>query len=221
MRDPDFAELLSAAESAPDERRGEYVRKVRDAFLINGLRLSSDQVDAFDQIMTRLLDSTPLLERVTFAKAVARSQRLPPRLRQRLLADNNMVAAPIIETAPLTDEELIGIVDPTNENVCLSIARREPLSTAVADILIAGGQPKVLLALARNVEAELSYSAFEILSDIAVNGAEMDEALSSRPDLPPEIARKLTKALERRTRQRLAAMMERDRAKGRRPFVLR
>jgi hypothetical protein len=49
----------------------------------------------------------------------------------------------------------------------------------------------------------------------------MDEALSSRPDLPPDIARKLTRALERRTRQRLTEMMERDLNRTRRPFVLR
>ena len=91
----------------------------------------------------------------------------------------------------------------------------------MADKLIAAGQPKVLIALARNVEAELSYAAFEILSDIAVEGAEMDEALSSRPDLPTEIARKLTRALERRTSRRLNAMIERDLEKGRKPFVLR
>jgi uncharacterized protein (DUF2336 family) len=221
MNDLGFVELLSAAQDAPAEKRGECVRRVRDAFLQNATALPPDQIELFDEVMTKVMDQTALLDRVTFAKAVARSPRLPDRLCRRLLGDTTMVAAPIIEHAAMSDTDLVRLIDPKNETVCLSVARRQPLSVDVADKLIAAGQPKVLVALARNVEAELSYAAFEILSDLAVEGAEMDDALSSRPDLPTEIARKLTRALERRTSRRLNAMIERDLEKGRKPFVLR
>ncbi|MEJ1160766.1 DUF2336 domain-containing protein [Prosthecomicrobium sp. N25] len=217
----DFATLLSAAEEAPEDRRGEWLRKIRDAFVTGSANISESEIERFDRLMTQVLDATPLLERVTFAKAVAKSPRLPQRLRKRLLSDNSMVAAPIIEHAHLTDDEIIRIIDINSEAVCLSIARREPLSDHITDLLIGTSHPKVLLALARNIEATLSPSGFEILSDVAVNDVEMDDALSARPDLPPEIARKLTRALEKRTRQRLTAMMERDLSRTRRPFVLR
>lgn len=221
MSDKEFGGLLDAAEQAAPERRGEYLRKIRDAFVVNGPKLSADEVERFDELMTRFLDATPLLDRVTFAKAVSRSARLPERLRKRLLADNSMVAAPIIENAPLSDDELVAFIDVSNENVCLSIARRADLSDYISDLLIGAGHPKVMLALARNLDAALSPSGFEILSDVAIKDEEMDQALSSRPDLPPDIARKLTKALERRTRERLTQMMERDLNKTRRTFVLR
>lgn len=221
MSGADFSGLLEAVEQASPERRGELMRRVRDAFVVNGAKLSADEIGRFDQIMTAILDATPLLDRVTFAKAVAKSPRLPERLRHRLLADNQMVAAPIIEHAFLSDEELVGFIDIESETMCLSIARRSGLSDYISDLLIGAGHHKVLIALARNIEATLSPSGFEILSDIAIKEEDMDDALSSRPDLPPEIARKLTRALEMRTRRRLTEMMERDLNKSRRTFVLR
>jgi uncharacterized protein (DUF2336 family) len=217
----DFGQLLAAAESAPDDRRSELLRKIRDAFVVSGSALTDSDLERFDAVMARLLEATPLLERVTFAKAVAKSNRLPDRLRKRLLADNSMVAAPIIEQARLSDDDLVSIIDVNSEAVCLAVAKRIPLSDYITDLLIATSHAKVLLTVARNIDATLSPSGFEILSDVAVADLDMDEALSSRPDLPPDIARKLTRALERRTRQRLTEMMERDLNRTRRPFVLR
>lgn len=217
----DFSEILLDADKASGEQRSEHVRRMREAFLTRASRLSEDEIAAFEQVMSKLLDGMPLLERVAFAKSVARSPHLPAGLRRRLLSDNSMVASPVIETAALSEEDLIGLIDPNNEAACLSVARRTDLKMAVSDRLMATGKHKVMLTVARNTRAELSPRSFEILSDIALKGAEMDEALAKRPDLPPDIARKLTRALENRTRERISAMVERDLSKVRKPFVLR
>jgi uncharacterized protein (DUF2336 family) len=197
------------------------IRKLRDSFIADGAKYSAEELRRFDDIIRHMLDSAPLLDRVTFAKVVSRSQKLPKPLRDRLLADNSMVAAPVIEHSQMSDDEVGRLIDPADEGKCLAIAKRAPVSVDITDKLIGTTFPKVMLALARNLSAEISLGGFEILSDVAIEDAEMDEALSGRPDLPPEIARKLTRVMEKRTRARISDMIERDRAKGRRPFVLR
>lgn len=217
----EFAELLEAAETASPQSRSEKLRVVRDCFVANAVQLSEADVARFDEIMRRLLDSAPLLDRVTFAKAVARSPRLPQHMRQRLLADNRMVAGPIMEHAAMEDPELAQIVQSGNESACVAIAKRAPLSGVVSDKLIGTGHLRVMMTLAENTKAEISPSGFEIMSDLAISNKGMDKALAARPDLPPAIAGKLIRALERRTSQRVSDIIEQDRVRARRPLILR
>lgn len=152
-------------------------------------------------------------------KALARRSDLPPQVASML---NRGIEARALVHAELSDDDLIALVisnDKESEEV--AIAWRSPLSLPMTDFLIARGRPRVLLILAGNVGAKISPRGFDLLSAIATDHADMDEALARRGDLPNSIARNLHRRIGERMRERIDALIARDLARGRRPFVLR
>jgi uncharacterized protein (DUF2336 family) len=152
-------------------------------------------------------------------KALAKRPDLPAHISGVL---NRRLEVRHLVHATLSDEEIIELViggDEEAEEV--AIAWRSPLSITITDFLIGRGRPRVLLTIAGNVGARISSGGFEVLAAIATDHAEMDEALARRSDLPAEIARHLHRRLGERMRARIAELVARDLARGRRPFVLR
>lgn len=152
-------------------------------------------------------------------KALARRPDLPPQVASML---NRRIEARALVHAALSDDDLIGmVVSNDKEAEEVAIAWRSPLSETMTDFLIDRGRPRVLLTIAGNVGAKISSRGFDVLSTIAADHSEMDEALARRADLPTAIARNLFRRLGERMRARIDELVARDLARGRRAFVLR
>lgn len=152
-------------------------------------------------------------------KALARRSDLPPQVASLL---NRRLEARELVHAVLSDEDLIGMVVGTDKEAEeVAIAWRSPLSIQMTDFLIDRGRPRVLLTIAGNVGAKISARGFDVLSSIATDHSEMDEALARRGDLPTAIARHLHRRLGERMRARIDELVARDLGRGRRTFVLR
>ena len=80
--------------------------------------------------------------------------------------------------------------------------------------------PKVWLTLAANVAARLSFATFDRFSRLTRAQDAMDRALSTRHDLPYEIAKALHHRLTERAARRVAEMIARDMGRKRRPLAL-
>lgn len=136
----------------------------------------------------QILRSATPTERVFFVDTLIAMEAVPDEIVEILLADAPSVALPLVETGGLSDRLLTALAERRGEtSVQLALARRRRLPAAASDRLVAGGDRRVLLELARNADAALTAGAFEILADQAVDDPAIDAALSRRADLPAHV----------------------------------
>ena len=114
----------------------------------------------------------------------------PPLLIGRLQRDpRDEVAGPLLErTSIVTDQDLLSVIAEGDHRKQRLIARRRVISPALADALIATGEPTVLMALVRNQGAALSQDAFSRLCALAREHSALQAPLATRSDTPAPIA---------------------------------
>lgn len=167
----------------------------------------ADVAAAEEECLARL-STMPLMERVTFARTMAKVRSLPRAVTTRLMADLPMVVNTFLASAEaLTTEDLVSCAASDKESVVLGVARRANLPVAVTDALVGRNNPRVLRALAENTSAKLSDRTFDKLIECAVSDPSMDEVLSKRTDIPPAMAKKLFRVLTDASRQRVGGMV--------------
>lgn len=136
----------------------------------------------------RILRCATPTECVFFVDTLLAMEAVPDEIVEVLLADAPAVALPLIEAGALSDRQLERLAERRDEpDLQFALARRPGLPATVSDRLVAGGDRRVLLELARNAGAALTAEAFEILADQAVDDAAIDAALSRRADLPAHV----------------------------------
>lgn len=213
--------IKDEARGAPQEKRSLLLRQLSDLYAARHGRIADEQVALFVDVSIDLLATATLFERMAFANTLADVGEAPQRLVDHMLKDVYLVARPLIERGQLSQERLIELMDDDKRELTLMmIAQRPRTKVPVTDRLVSDGSVKVLVALASNTGAELSNAAFEKLGELAADNPDMDAALANRPDLPPSIARNLSRRVSKSAEQRLNAMLARDTAK-KRNLVLR
>jgi uncharacterized protein (DUF2336 family) len=155
------------------------------------LKIPPQLNDDISQLLLLVLSKMTILERAVFAKAVSRSQNLPPQVVRKLLKETAAVSSQLILMAPFTDEELIEIIEQGDLTNRLTITQRPDLTMPVTDQLVDFGELPVLVGLARNTTARLSHRSFHVMADAAASDTDLDKALQLREDLPIEIASQL------------------------------
>ncbi|MCE1236016.1 MAG: DUF2336 domain-containing protein [Hyphomicrobiales bacterium] len=224
MSDGRLAALAAEVERTRADDRGRLLRVLTDLLKATARDFSQLDPELFSDIALVLIPVAPVFDRIAFAKAVAdRAPRLP-RVVDRLLADLPMVARPLLQRAPLAASrltEMVAEATPADTAALVAIASRRSLPIEVSDALIDDGREDVLLALAGNPGAKISATGFDRLAGHAREATKMDLTLATRDDLPPPIARLLTRRLALATERRLSDMILRDSTKRRGPFVLR
>lgn len=161
--------------------------------------LTAIEAQIFTGLAVAQLAKASLLERFAFARDVSAFANTPRPVVTRLLEDDHLVAAAVIEQAPLAETDLLRLIcAKDSERVQCAIARRPDLGEAISDLLVAKGRPAVLAELAGNRRVTLSKTSLEILCDAAVRQTAMGQALARRSDLPPPIAALLKRRIEAR-----------------------
>ena len=159
MRTPLLAkelEAVLASGSAP--RRVDILNRITDLFLFGAERYSPDQVRLFDDVIGRLLPAVDAKARARLAERLAPIANAPGGVIRTLAVDDEIAVAGsvLVLSAQLGERDLVAIADSKNKSHLLAIARRDRLSAAVTDALIARGDRDVLAALARNDSARFS-----------------------------------------------------------------
>ena len=99
------------------------------------------------------------------------------------------VARPLLERASIvSDQDLMGVIGEGDAAKQRMIARRRLISPALADALLATGEPSVLMNLVRNAGAALSQDAFGRLCVMARDYPTLQAPLATRADTPPPVA---------------------------------
>jgi uncharacterized protein (DUF2336 family) len=155
-------------------------------------RLSDAELAKFADLSLRLLGQVQLIERMAFARQLAKHRATPRALLTKLTNDHYLVSAPVLESAPmLSESDLNGLIDRYGNTVFLAIAKRDELSVQLTDKLMTDSEPKVRQTLAGNTGARLSRKTMTALCDAAEDDETMRAALSRRRDLPLNLVNRL------------------------------
>jgi hypothetical protein len=170
------------------DRRNELMRNVSTLFAIASENCTHEQIDIYDSVLSRLADMVEIEARAYAARKIAPLRRAPQGIVRRLAEDDIEVARPLLIQSPaLTDADLIAIAARHSVGHLDAIAERPVLSDRVTDAIIGRGDRGVSRKVAANPGALISDSAFQRLSEQAMNDTEMAAALGARADTPDAI----------------------------------
>jgi uncharacterized protein (DUF2336 family) len=200
-------EVETAFRNGTSESRSRTLRRITDLFLDGVDGYKEQEIGVFDDVLCTLVDKIERETLTELSSRVAPSNKAPPRLCAQLSRhDDIAVARPVLSRSPLlSDSHLVEIAQSKSQLHLEAIASRPRLSERVSDALIDHGNNIVLTTVAGNFGARLSTRGYRKL----LNKAETDEALaaaiSSRPDLSPEMFRRLVAQAVSSVQQRLMA----------------
>lgn len=185
MRTLSLAEELEAVvASGSTARRGDILSRVTDLFIYDAQRYSADQVRLFDDVMARLARGMGADARARLAERLAPIANAPANVVQMLALDENASVAGslLVRSERLSERNLLVIAGSKGQPHLMALARREPLSLAVTDLLIARGDQAVLVTLLRNRGARFSAAGWRRLHERSRTDATLTPELARRSD---------------------------------------
>ncbi len=188
--------FLAWAQRADPEGRADAASALARAYLYSDLTRETRAEAALG--LTAVLDDPSALVRRALAEALASAAEAPRAIVLALACDQSEVASVVLARSPaLTDAELVDCAAVGDVVAQAALARRPRLAAGVAAALAEIGQREAVLALADNLEADLSPSALWRIFERFGEDAEAREALLSRSWLPPALRNELAAATAR------------------------
>jgi len=146
-----------------------------------------------DEILRDLLKDVEVRVREAMSHYLKSCDLLPHDIAVRLAKDVESVALPILEySGVLTDDDLLDIVQTRGDGHQSAIARRNEVSEAVSEAVVATGNELPVITLLRNRDARLSQKAMENVVLLFPEQQEVTRTLAERPDVPVPVLDKLS-----------------------------
>jgi uncharacterized protein (DUF2336 family) len=206
-RGPLISELEQAVRSGSQETRVRTLRRITDLFLGTKERLSEEQIEVFDEVLSHLIarmESTALIE---LSERLAPVNNAPNNVHTLAVDDEIAVAGPVLALSDrLTTQDLVEIAMAKGQSHLLAISRRSSLSPSLTDVLVERGDTQVITALAENAGAELSEKAYSEMVDKSETDETLLEKLGLRVDIPLHIFRRLLERVSEAVRARILAL---------------
>lgn len=186
LNENDVHALVSAL---PDGQRQAIGAQV--AALLKRTGLPPEEAKIALQMIDKMISESVETVRKGLAAHIAESPLLPKPMIERLLADVNDVALPIVQLSPLlSDDELIGQIE-RGEQFQQAIAVRPEVSSPVAGALVEQGTEAAVSALIRNPGADVGEDHLDRAVDRFQDSVNVMGAVAERPGLPLSVAEKL------------------------------
>lgn len=192
-----FASLLTDLEASVARGglgHGEtLLRRLTNLFTDEAARLGEDQVAAFDAVILHLAGQMEHQARIDLSERLADVPNAPRSVVRDLAFDGVLaVARPVIARSQrLIEGDLETLAAKRGQGHLIAMASRVVLSPAVADLLVARGDPDVVRVLAGNPGAQFSAGGFAALGDRAFSDAALGARLQTRTDLPTSLRTRL------------------------------
>jgi uncharacterized protein (DUF2336 family) len=175
--------FLSWAQRADAGGRAQAASALARADLYSGLDAALRREAAVG--LTSLLDDHSALVRRALAEALAGASDAPHHIVLALACDQSEVSSVVLARSPvLTDAELVDCAAIGDVHAQIALARRPRLGVSVAAALAEIGQRGAVIALAGNLDADLSCSILFRIAERFSEDGEVREALLMRPSLP-------------------------------------
>ncbi|HEY4404230.1 MAG TPA: DUF2336 domain-containing protein [Xanthobacteraceae bacterium] len=202
-----LSEVEAAMASGSVTRRGKLVRHITDLFIVGSAHCGEQEIELFDDVLTRLVVEIEVSARALLAVRLAPIGNAPPRTIRALAFDDEIdVAGPVLEQSECLDDAcLVENAQQKGQGHLLAISRRRSLGESVTDVLVERGDQQVLLSTAENRGAKFSATGLSGL----VRRSEGDDRLAAcvgfRPDIPPQLFRELLAKASQSVRVKLEA----------------
>lgn len=188
----DVDHLLQLARSKSTAARNELAAAINDLFLGKHEVLSEAEREIMTDILRHLIHDVEMTVRSDLAERLARNPNAPRDLIKALANDQIEVAHPILTRSQvLHNPDLIEIIHHRTLGHQLAIAMREHVPEEVADALVGTGKGDVIAALLENPSAKISRTTMEYLVEESKRIDRFHNPLLARPDLGPDLAKKM------------------------------
>jgi uncharacterized protein (DUF2336 family) len=172
--------------------REEIYLAVASLYRVQRTGLNDRERELMREILRRLTRDVEMAIRIALAERLAEDATAPHDLILLLVDDRIEVARPLIINSPLlTDDDVLRLIAVSDVGHQEAVAARPHIGVAVTDALVETGRESVLMALVRNVTAQISSSAYESLVEKSRVFTGLQAPLVHRPDLPPQLASKM------------------------------
>jgi uncharacterized protein (DUF2336 family) len=188
-----IGELEEAIGRASKQRCNEILMHITDLFVGGSIKLSDEELDLFDDAMSRLALAVDVPARSALARRLAPVIKSPIKVTLLLANDDEPeVASLILERSERLEEDaLLLAARSKDQQHLLAIARRKLVGKAVAEVLVERGNSEVLRAIVENANAELSEASFSRLVDHCRDDDVLAASVGVRPDIPHQPFQKL------------------------------
>nr|NIO41221.1 DUF2336 domain-containing protein [Burkholderiales bacterium] len=169
-------EIVQLYQDGPSGRANELLERIADLYFLTLEQQSADERGSFGDAMLRMSQSADPIARARFAERIAKAAPVPVELLLYLAREEICVARPILQYSPcLREGDLVSIITDVGQDHLGATALRPNLTVPVTDLLVQRGEPRVLVALAQNVAADLSASSVDRLYTLANEEDELME----------------------------------------------
>ena len=203
-------DVEAAFRKGTSESRATALRRITDLFLEGADTFGDEHIELFDDVLCELVDKIERMAIAELSVSIAPVAKAPPRFTRRLSWHDDIdIAGPVLRQSPvLDDSDLIDIAREKSQLHLEAIAARPNLSESVSDVLIERGQSPALTAVAGNHGARFSDGGYSSIVGKAGHDANIAAALLSRPDLTPEMFRRLVSHATAAVQQKLMTRVE-------------
>jgi hypothetical protein len=187
-------------------RKNELLKGVASLFAFASERCTLEQIEIYDEVLSRLADMVETEARAFAAEKLAPLRRAPGGVVRRLAHDDDVgVAGPVLAKSPvLTDRDLIAVAETKGNEHLKAIATRSVLSEQVTDVVVQRGDGEVKRTVAGNHGARLGDHALQLLVEHAMSDPETASALGDHPDTPDAMISRLVMHAEQQVRNVLS-----------------
>ena len=191
--DVSLEELYVLAQDKSAAGRQSLFENMRDMFLDGGTSVSDREKALMSEILRRLVHGVEIKLRRSLAEKLSKRADTPHALIVELANDEYEVTHPIlIESNVLQDADLIETIKHRTMAHQLAISMRKSLSEDVSEALVDTGQEDVIASLLNNHGAKVSRHVMDYLVSESKRVDAYQNPLVRRPDLPPELAERMS-----------------------------
>jgi uncharacterized protein (DUF2336 family) len=203
-----IAELEDAIKSGSSERRVQTLRQVTNLFLNDAERLTEDQVQVFDDVLSLLVARVESRARAELSTLLAPNDHAPLEVVRKLARDDEIAVASgvLANSTRLRTADLVEIATAKGQDHLLAISGRANLPESVTDVILDRGEGRVIRQLAANASARFSDTGYSTLVQRADADAELAELVGLRIDLPQNHLRELLRRATEAVRAKLMAI---------------
>jgi uncharacterized protein (DUF2336 family) len=200
-------ELETVLKTSSTEKHLSILRKITDLFLAGRNNISEEAISVFDDVVVKLADHVERRALIELGGQLAPIANAPPNTIRSLASNEDIaVAGPVLAQSPcLTDQDLVTIAGSKSQSHLGKIAERAQISPVVTDILVGRGDREVVNKVAANAGAQFSRTSMSMLVMRAGGDDDLTHIMGLRPDIPPNLFKRLIRHATEQVRQRLLA----------------
>lgn len=155
-------------------------------------KLNEAELKLAQDIVRHMAQDIAVQVRMSLAVSVKTATKLPHDVALKLANDVEQVALPVLEfSSILTEEDLVEIIRSQPPEKQEAVARREYLSSKLADEIVGQGNEKVVGTLLQNKTAKINDSTIEKVAEQYGDNPAIQESLVKRDTLPLTVAERL------------------------------